>query len=112
MDSTNPYLFEAPWIGNTNTDAKARVDLFIKGEIGYINNVKVDYSNNNLETFLSGVVEEYRLVESFVKYTYSGDTISVGKGDDIETITGSKQPEDKIEIIYSIKRIINDENNN
>lgn len=112
VDSTNPYLFEAPWIGNTNTDAKARVDLFIKGEIGYINNVKVDYSNNNLETFLSGVVEEYRLVESFVKYTYSGDTISVGKGDDIETITGSKQPEDKIEIIYSIKRIINDENNN
>jgi hypothetical protein len=29
-DSTNPYLFQAPWIGNTSVDTKTRVDLYVK----------------------------------------------------------------------------------
>ena len=112
-DSTNPYLFEAPWIGNTNVDTKTRVDLYVNGQRGYINNVLVDYTKNNLQKLIDKKNEntnensKYGFVESFVKYTYSGDTISVGEGQDIETITGSKQPEDKIEITYTLKRIDN-----
>lgn len=108
-DSTNPYLFEAPWIGNTNVDTKTRVDLYVNGQSGYINNVLVDYTKNNLQKLIKKKKENsgYEFVESFVKYTYSGDTISVGEGEDIETITGSKQPEDKIEITYTLKRIDN-----
>ena len=28
----SPYLFEAPWIGNTNKDFKTRIDLYINGK--------------------------------------------------------------------------------
>lgn len=28
----NPYLSEAPWIGNTNKDFKTRIDLYINGK--------------------------------------------------------------------------------
>ena len=107
MDSTNPYLFEAPWMGNATVDTKTRVDLYVKGEWGYINNILVDYTKNNLKRLIDkkNSSTEYEFVESFVKYTYSGDTISVGEGEGIETITGSKQPEDKIEITYTLKKI-------
>ena len=75
--------------------------MFISGDKGYINDIEVDYTNNNLKKYNRN---EYEFTESFVKYTYSGDTVSVGEGDDIETLTGSKQPEDKIEISYIIKK--------
>ena len=106
-DSTNPYLFEAPWIGNTTTDTKTRVDLYVNGECGYINNIFVDYRNNNLQRLIEKKEANsgYEFVESFVKYTYTGDTISVGEGEGIETITGSMQPEDKIEITYTLKKV-------
>lgn len=32
LDEHNPYLFEAPWIGNTSKDIKTRVDLYVRGE--------------------------------------------------------------------------------
>lgn len=48
LTSTNPYLFEAPWIGNTSKDIKTRVDLYVKGECAYINGTKVDYTQNSL----------------------------------------------------------------
>ena len=105
--STNPYLFEAPWMGNATVDTKTRVDLYVNGECGYINNIFVDYTSNNLKRLIDkkNSSSEYEFVESFVKYTYSGDTISVGEGEGIETITGSKQPEDKIEITYTLKKV-------
>ena len=101
---------------------KTRIDLFVKGEAGYINNVLVDYSQNqhNLKDWIAYCsssktsitdinnntvqVDTYVFVETFVKYSFTGDTISVGEGEGVETITGSKQTEDKIDIIYTITK--------
>lgn len=99
LTSTNPYLFEAPWIGNTSKDIKTRVDLYVKGECAYINGTKVDYTQNSLLGHNSfGPNPQFE--EEFIQYTYKGNTISAGEGDDIETITGNSKPEDKIVIIY------------
>lgn len=93
-DSTNPYLFEAPWIGNTNKDIKTRIDLYVNGECGYINNTKVDYRNNNLlKNFKNSTFSE-----EFTQYAYKGETISSEDG--TETITGNVKAETKILIIY------------
>ena len=96
LTSTNPYLFEAPWIGNTSKDIKTRIDLFVKGECAYINGTKVDYRENNLLKKHGNSQFE----EEFIEYAYKGDTISVGEGDGTETITGNSKPETKIVIIY------------
>ena len=93
LGQTNPYLFEAPWIGNTSKDIKTRVDLYVKGECGYINGTKVDYRENNLKKFATS-----SFIEQFTEYTYKGDTISSEDG--TETITGNSKPENKIVIIY------------
>jgi len=94
LSRTNPYLFEAPWIGNTNKDIKTRIDLYVKGKCAYINGTKVDYTQNNLlNNFANSQFEE-----EFIQYTYKGDTITSDDG--TETITGSAKPEDKIVIIY------------
>lgn len=92
-NATNPYLFEAPWIGNTSKDIKTRVDLYVNGECGYINGTKVDYRNNNLKNFRNS-----SFTEQFSEYIYKGDTISSEDG--TETITGNSKPENKIVIIY------------
>lgn len=94
LSATNPYLFEAPWIGNTNKDIKTRIDLYVKGECAYINGTKVDYTQNNL----LGRFSNCEFEEEFIQYTYKGDTITSEDG--TETITGSSKPEDKIVIIY------------
>ena len=106
-------LFGAPWNVNSLVYAKKRVDFFINGSVGYINNVKVDYSNKgqpkkpsqpaNLQYYMQNS-DSIRIKEEFVKYNYSGDTISVGNGDNIETLTGNKIPDSKIEITYTIER--------
>lgn len=95
-DENNPYLFEAPWIGNTSKDIKTRIDLYVKGECAYINGTKVDYRENNLLKKHGNS----RFEEEFIEYAYKGDTISVGEGDGTETITGNSKPETKIVIIY------------
>lgn len=90
----NPYLFEAPWIGNTSKDIKTRVDLFVRGECAYINGTRVDYTQNNL-------LQKHgnsKFEEEFIEYAYKGDTISSEDG--TETITGNAKPETKIVIIY------------
>jgi hypothetical protein len=92
-DKTNPYLFEAPWIGNTSKDIKTRIDLYVNGKCAYINGTKVDYTKNNLGNF-----EESKFEEQFIEYAYKGDTISSEDG--TETITGNSKPENKIVIIY------------
>ena len=40
------YLFEAPWIGSTDENIKTRIDYFINGKSGYINNAYVNYKDN------------------------------------------------------------------
>lgn len=93
-DKKNPYLFEAPWIGNTSKDIKTRIDLYVNGQCGYINNTKVDYRNNNLlKNF-----KDSKFSEEFTQYAYKGDTISSEDG--TETITGNVKAETKILIIY------------
>ncbi len=102
--STSPYMFEAPWIGNTIVHTKTRIDLFVSGTVGYINDVEVDYRDTNLRNLLAAeATGTCEFVEEFVKYTFTGDTISVGEGEDIETITGNKKAEDKIDITYTLR---------
>ena len=48
--------------------------------------------------------DNLEIEERFVQYNYSGDTISVGEGENIETLTGNKIPDSKVEITYTIKR--------
>ena len=88
-------LFGAPWMGNTSKDAKARVDLYISGQKGYINNALVNYSGKGLKDLETNIFEE-----TFIQYMYSGQTISTGEGDGIETITGNTKEKDKIIIDY------------
>ena len=46
-DSNNSaYLFKAPWSGNTTENTRTRIDYFLNGTKGYINNVFVDYEKN------------------------------------------------------------------
>lgn len=90
----NPYLFEAPWIGNTNKDIKTRVDLYVNGGCGYINDTKVDYRNNNLLKNFAGA----NFLETFSQYAYKGDTIQTADG--TESITGNSKIETKIVITY------------
>lgn len=95
----NPaYLFEAPWTGNTDEHTRARIDYFLNGTKGYINNVLVDYSQNG------GFIANYgskTFVESFIEYAYTGETVSTENG--VETITGNTQESSKIIITYKLK---------
>lgn len=95
LDENNPYLFEAPWIGNTSKDIKTRVDLYVRGECGYINGTKVDYRQNSLKMFQD---RNAVFTEQFTEYAYKGDTISSDDG--TETITGNAKTETKIVIVY------------
>lgn len=110
-DESPRYLFESPWIGNTETDAKTRIDLYIKGEQGYINNTKVDYTDRTakidslaeLKDILEADADQLEIQETFVEYVFSGDTITLEDGDDTERITGDKQESSKIIITYTLK---------
>lgn len=88
------YMFGAPWLGSINKDAKARVDMFINGDSGYINNTFVDYSNNNLLMY-----KDSRFKETFSQYAYEGDTIQ-DENDELVSLTGTKQISTKIIITY------------
>ena len=103
------YLFEAPWMGNIKEDTRARIDFFLKGTKGYINNTEVDYSRNG-SAFKSlvadGFIEYCKnrnsvFQETFVEYAYEGQTISTENG--VETITGNTQENSKIVITYKEK---------
>jgi hypothetical protein len=115
------YLFGSPWNTNALVYAKQRVDFFVNGSLGYINNVLVDYSYDgnsqpsagtnphpaNLKYYMDynskhSPDDQIEIEERFVQYNYSGDTISVGEGENIETLTGNKIPDSKVEITYTI----------
>ena len=84
-----------------------RIDYFLNGTKGYINNVLVDYSETSLTKIFSkpgGFIANYgdgTFEESFVEYAYTGETISTEDG--LETITGSRQESSKIIITYKLK---------
>lgn len=102
------YLFESPWIGNTDKDTKKRIDLYVRGGAGYINDTYVDYTDSSadidslteLNQILQTNPDTLQLEESFVEYVFSGDTISTEDG--TETITGDKQESSKIIITYTL----------
>ncbi len=98
------YLFEAPWTGSTDENTRARIDFFLRGSKGYINNTYVDYEKMFKEKSKIGFLEMYEgktFLESFVEYAYTGETISTEDG--LETITGSTQESSKIIITYRLK---------
>lgn len=86
-------LFGAPWIGNIDNFAKQRVDLYVSGQGGYINNGEVNYDGVGLKDLGTNTFKEI-----FVEYMYSGDTYSTEDG--IESITGSEKAKNKIIIEY------------
>lgn len=94
------YLFEAPWIGSTDEDIKTRIDMFINGSSGYINNTYVDYTDNE---FYNARNKKILFSEEFINYTYSGETMTTDDGDVL--IEGTR-PKDKIIIIYTAQKVI------
>lgn len=96
-NSSTPYcLYGAPWLGSTET-IKQRVDFFINGNAGYINNTYIDYSGTNC--FASKVNADTRFKERFISYSYSGSTVTTDEG---ETLIEDAESKDKIVIIYTI----------
>ena len=118
--TSTKYLFEAPWLGNINKDVKTRIDLYVSGKAGYINNVKVDYTDSsydgssetsydfsefdNIKEMMAWYTlnTNSRITETFIEYSFSGDTITAGEGEEVETITGDKQSVSKIIITYTL----------
>lgn len=89
------YMFGAPWLGSTE-NVKTRVDYFVNGQCGYINNTLVDYRNN---AFYNARKDKKMLKEQFISYSYSGETFTTEDGD--ELVMGASE-KDKIVIIYKI----------
>lgn len=107
IPNNKAYLFEAPWTGSTSENTRARIDYFLHGTKGYINNTLVDYTQNSKTGIFqneNGFIGNYgntTFIESFVEYAYEGETISTETG--VETITGSTKESSKIIITYQVK---------
>lgn len=96
------YLFEAPWTGSTDENTRTRIDYFLNGTKGYINNTLVNYETTIGEGGFLGQYGGETFEESFVEYAYEGETISTENG--VETITGNTQERNKIIITYQVKK--------
>lgn len=95
-DTSKSYcLFGAPWLGSTES-VKTRIDYFIDGKAGYINNAYVNYENN---VFYLAREAGKQFKERFINYSYTGQTMVTEDGD--ELVTGEKS-KDKIVIIYTL----------
>ena len=95
-DTSKDYcLFGAPWLGSTES-VKSRVDYFITGKAGYINNTYINYINNK---FYQARINGKQFTERFINYSYSGQKMITEDGD--ELVTGEKS-KDKIVIIYTL----------
>ena len=90
-------LFGAPWLGSTEA-VKTRVDFFVNGKAGYINNAYVNYTDN---AFYVARKDEKQFKERFISYSYTGQTMTTEDGD--ELVTGEKS-KDKIVIIYTLMK--------
>ncbi len=93
---TRYCLFGAPWLGSTET-MKQRIDFFINGHAGYINNTYVDYTGS--ESFAAIVDGNTKFKERFISYSYSGSTEMTEEG---ETLINDSENKDKIVINYTI----------
>lgn len=109
MPNKPAYLSGAPWMGNTNKDTKARIDMYIDGSKGYINNALVDYSKE-FSGIVNGESKKYiylnyykdrKFKEIFTQYAYEGDTLTT-EDDELISLTGSKQIATKIIITYQL----------
>lgn len=89
-------LFGAPWLGNTEL-VKLRIDLFIEGKSGFINNTYVDYTGNKFAEARKNTKIQFK--ERFVNYSYTGQTIETEDGDTLVTGASAK---DKTVIIYTM----------
>lgn len=95
-DNSQPYyMFGAPWLGSTES-IKTRIDLFINGDAGYINNTYVDYTDN---AFNKARKDKTQFKEKFINYSYSGQTMETEDG---ETLVTGADAKDKIVIIYKM----------
>lgn len=95
-DSSKPYyMFGAPWLGSTES-IKTRIDFFVNGKSGYINNTYVNYENN---AFYQSRMNKKQFKENFINYSYTGQTIETEDGDTLVTGASAK---DKIVIIYTM----------
>ena len=93
------YMFGVPWLGNTES-LKNRVDLFINGDVGYINNELVDYRDNKFAKDVLAYKQgtgNAMYTEQFINYSYSGETITT---DDGEVLVDGAIAKDKTIIIY------------
>lgn len=93
--SKSYYLFQAPWLGSTEA-VKTRIDFFVNGDYGYINNAFVDYRENK---FYKARMQGIQFREEFISYSYTGETMETEDGDTLVTGADSK---DKIVIIYTM----------
>lgn len=106
-DSTKQYyMFGAPWLG-TKENIKTRVDFLIKGQAGYIGDQYVNYTGNNFHEYLE---TGNQFKETFISYSWSGQTLTTDDGD---TLVTGDAPKDKIVIIYQVinNNDLNDEEN-
>ena len=94
-DEDGYYLFGAPWLGSTE-NVKKRIDLFVHGKAGYINNEYVDYTGN---AFWKARQDGNQFRERFISYSYAGQTFETDEGDTL--VTGANE-KDKIVIIYTM----------
>ena len=110
-DKTSPlYLFEAPWIGSTDEDIKTRIDYYINGSAGYINNTYVNYKKANNKFYeirlynqTASEANKVYFKEEFIRYTYTGDTMVNDEG---EILVEGAAPKDKIVITYTATKDI------
>ena len=105
-DKSYCYMFGAPWLADINKDAKARIDMYISGGKGFINNTLVDYSKefdgpSGKKKISLNNFKDREFNEVFTQYAYEGDTIT-DENDELVTLTGSKQIATKIIIIYQL----------
>ena len=91
----NYYFFGVPWLNNKE-NIKQRVDLFINGQDGYIDDRYVNYKDNEFKIALD---KNIQFKENFINYTWSGETMTNDDGDILVT---KDAPKDKIIIIYTI----------
>ena len=108
-------MFGAPWLGSINKDAKTRIDMYISGSKGYINNTLVDYGRScsglaitstpengskNDKIYLNNF-KNRKFKEIFSQYAYEGDTVT-DEFDELVSLTGTKQISTKIVITYQL----------
>ena len=103
-ESNRVYMFGAPWIGSTE-NTKKRIDYFISGSDGYINNQYVNYIDNPfaLALRINGLNGDgnpkFAFTEKVISYSYTGSTEETDEGDVLVNGAASK---DKLVVIYTI----------